>query len=890
MPLLPRVRTMINRVRVLPKALAHAEAGAVRQKIVGALRWRVRRLKVKTFKLKLRLTDKITGAKAGNITFWRANPAYDWSAVDARIQLLNETYPNAIAHFTEVSVATARNSEVLINLARSELTKETMRACLMNETLDEQSSVRQRMMRSQMTCAGFVIAATLLLPDKLSAEFAQKATEFCPAFSAHFRRMMDSGGTVISKRPKHDARRFMPHSKFRADRKHRLILAQSLKDVPTLSLLFSGAENVTVFILDDLYGRAEFSDKMEHAGSARVTVEHSRSRITRFSPDYHRVHEDTRVVAQTLTAALEQAGGAELTIRDPQGTELALADNLFFPCLQFAALEHLVNSDEFDHIVVAFGGQKTAKPGANKQFARLLSGIKKLATDPRVEMVCLSPDSQTLETLDVVLKILTSPPPPAPVVINPAKKQELAPAVAGLSGRNSTLAKGFASWPDTQHPRMMLATTQVAAYNRSSAAYSDSISAIANLRIAFLGGNLLSFTESLDAENGSEMVTAMPQRIHASLNPLHKWLVEFLGEQLKNIAPDYVSHVISGRVSDIARNGILAYLAHANLCHVWFARLEEANQLPEAVVLTPFRSPRVTAFAAVARHYNVPSVAIEPHGLNAAYCRYCKVTADYYGVVSRFFVQAAVDGFGMSADRCPVIGSPRLKGPEKYDMAAKTFAARAHLIDEFESDLVQDVPLISYFTQPTDWNQISEVWRIVLEATADLNCQLVLKTHPEETASRVAAYLSIAEELGVLDRVRMVETDAVSLIEASDLVLSGYSATVVEAALYRRPVFCVTNGDIEYPLNQHEIVGGKLLRSTPDLRNEIEAFLKDASPYHRAAETFLENEPQLTQGFEEHLSTLLKNIMSMPREESLRPSKERPQSLFIDGPHTTYKV
>ncbi len=888
MSLPAKARVMLNRARMLPKAFAQADAGTVKRRLVAPARRRARNLLVKSFRHTLNMTDRVLGAEAGNAMFWRVRDGHNWSNVNARLMQLYESQPAAIPNFTRHCYENATNPEVVINLARSALTKETMRDCLNAETLDGASDVRQRMARSQMTCAGFISAATLLLSDQKSAEFALKAKAFSPEFSALFRRMMDSSGAPITASARLDARRRLISSGFKTPKKKRLIIVQSEKSLPTLPLLFSGAENVTVFALDDLYGRANFSDRLAHSGPCHVDVEHCRTRITRFSAAYHKVHEDTRAAAVRLTGALAEAGGTDLTVDDPSGLSLALADQMFFPTLQFAAMQRLIDSDEFDHVVIALNGAKGIDPRINKKFVRLVSGVKRLAQDPRVELVCLSPSQQALTALDSFVKVLSAGLPAAPAP--GGENKPLAPAAEAFRKRSATIAQGFEGWPKTDLPRVLLATSQVAAYNKSSKAYSQALADVGNLRVAFLGGNLLSFTENMDDRITPDMIRLFPQRPDKGYSLLLLWLIDFLRDQLGTISTDYVAHVLSGSLPDVARNGILSYMAHSQLCDAWFARLDRAGELPKSVVLTPFRSVRVAAFAAVARRYGVPSIAIEPHGLNADYCRYCKVSADYYGVISHFFADAAVDGFGMTLDRCPIVGSPRLQGPKDYDVPAVTAEVRQRLKDEDKIDITGDRPVFSYFTQPSDWNQISEVWRIILKATEGIDCVLVLKTHPEETNSRVNAYLAIAEELNAMNRVRLVETDAVSLIEASDLVLSGYSATVVEAALYRRPVFCVTNGRVEYPLGQHEVIGGPLFRSTTALRKAIKSFLKDATPYQSTAADFLEREPQFLDGFEEHLKALVTKVMDLPPEQSLRSEEELPASLFLDGPHTVYKI
>jgi hypothetical protein len=874
---------------MLPKAFAQAPKGEIRRRITRELREKAALTRDIYKDDKLLLTDQKGNFVEGNRIFWNTTKVHTWATIDARLRQLHEAHKHeAIAHFTKLAYQHVKTADVLINLSRSALTKDVMRRCLAVETLDEGSDVRQRMMSSSMTSCGFIAAATILLSEEQSAAFAEKALQFTTAFSIHSQLVVDSCGMNFQNAPEDDIRGQLTRSGFRQPKEHRLVIVRSVSEVPNLSLLFSDAKKVTVFALDDLYGRADFTSNMHHAGQCDVSIEHSRSRITRFSAGYHRVHEDTRAISETLISQLKQACGNDFEVTDPKGATLALADYLFFPSLQFAALERLVQAKEFDHIVIALGGTTDVSSNQNSEFINLLSGIDSLAKDARLELLCMSLNKKVLITLDDNFARL------AAGAVTPTsghtRRRPLKPALAELTTQSMIASKKIRSWPEKDHPRVLLAVSQVAAYNRSSAAYAASLAETNNLKIAFLGGNLLSFTKSTDEIITPGMIVPLPQKPHGDFDSLLQWLVSFIRDNLNSMPQNYITHVISCRINDTARSGLLTYLVHCHLCDAWFSRMQSAGTLPKIVVLTPFRNVRVAAFAAIARRYDVPSIALEPHGLNAAYCRYIQVTADYYGVVSTFFAQAAVDGFGMSLVRSPVVGSPRLKAPDDYDMVAATDAIRKQLTADHDIIFDPDTLVFTYFTQPTDWDQISHVWEIILAATAAVKCKIILKTHPEETPSRVAAYLRVAEAMDASDRVFQVNSDAVSLIEASDLVLSGYSATVVEAALYRRPVFCVTNGEVDYPLNQHDVVGGPLFRTTESLRAEILAFIKDAGPYHAAAEAFLEQEPQLVEGFEKHLRSLVADVIAQPIETSLRAIDEVPETLFIDAPHTVYQV
>lgn len=284
-------------------------------------------------------------------------------------------------------------------------------------------------------------------------------------------------------------------------------------------------------------------------------------------------------------------------------------------------------------------------------------------------------------------------------------------------------------------------------------------------------------------------------------------------------------------------------------------------------------------------------MALEAHGLNASYCRYTQVGTDRYGVVSTYFRDEASRGFGIPSERVDVIGSPRLRAPADYDVVTRRTTARAAVAEASGVTFAGGDILVPFFTQPSNWHQISEVWKIILSSVRDLQgVRLLLQPHPEEGPARLSGYQAIAEELGMTDRVTTVDASAIEVIEAADLVLACYSATIVEAALYRKPVFAVKDGDGDYPLNQNEVVGAPMFRDAESLRQGISAFLADPAPFHKQAEDFLAREPQLITGPEPRLVEVVDAMLSRPASENLRPPEDLPKHLFIDGPHRVFDV
>lgn len=666
--------------------------------------------------------------------------------------------------------------------------------------------------------------------------------------------------------------------------KHRLILASSAVDAASLSLLFSDADAVTVMMDDDLYGRTRFPNAARHAPDCTVNIVHPRNRITRFSAAYHTVHEATRRAAEQLIAKLiAQSDGLITDVTQPY-LALGLADYLFFPCLKYAAFKDLLSDPQFDQVIIAVNGDKDD----DARFCQMLAPLLNLTTDTPATCVATTPNHKQPAAFQRLLDILKqkSHTPTRNVTNTPTLAQAQQDIAAPINRFLRTLRLDL----NTPKPYLLFATIQVAAYNNATAAYLAALKRKFEVEVAFMGGNLLSFAQALDDTVDPATVSAVPQKAITKCPRLIDWLEDFLRTNIDDITDPGIAHLIRHDSRNCAETGIGAPLFHAFLCTRWFGYLKTQNRLPRALVLTPLRSAYVAMFAGIARQFEVPSIALEPHGINANYCRYTKITADYYGVISSFFVQAAIRDFGIDADRCRVIGSPRLQAHPEHDISAAKAAARRTLTQQTAHRFEDTKQVLTFFSQPSDWTHMSKVWASVIAATQGLDCQVLLKLHPEENHNRLAAYCDVVAQMKATHRAHPIEAETGTLITASDLVLSTYSATVIEAALQRRPVFCVTVGDVDYPLNQHDVINAPLLRSTADLHAEISKFMADHSAYHANAGSFLEQEPQFTSGFAPPLIALLNDVIALPPEKALRSTHQLPSTLFLDGPHKVFQV
>jgi hypothetical protein len=144
--------------------------------------------------------------------------------------------------------------------------------------------------------------------------------------------------------------------------------------------------------------------------------------------------------------------------------------------------------------------------------------------------------------------------------------------------------------------------------------------------------------------------------------------------------------------------------------------------------------------------------------------------------------------------------------------------------------------------------------------------------------------------MGLSDRVQSVKAAPPTLIEAADLVLACYSATMVEAALAGRPVISVINKGGRYPMEQHKVVGAPQYQDEAELSAALGEFGADPGRSIARLERFLEDNPQFVTGPEPHLVAAIEALVASDPEKVLRPATDLPPRLFIEGPYRVYDV
>lgn len=887
-----RIERALRVGRLLPRVARSIPRETVQRRIAAPLAARARNALRFALVRQTRIVDMLFGRRTGNAFFWRSPTIpKTWDHVERRMFALGSRDPAAIDDFVRLALAASDDFVVITNLARSSVTRAAMTGLIGGIDLAEGSAMARRIGASHALAAAIVGAGTLLLAPDEAQRLAARVRELVPGLTEGYFALVDSLGARPASPPSSVMQRCLPGTGFRTGCRHRLIIAGGLEDQQSISLLFAGADRVTLYPMNDLYGKADFAGVDLHGPGDNVSVEHARSRITRFSADYHRLHAETRAAAERTVARLVDAD-AEAAILSPEGrpfAELALADHLFFPALMVAAVRKLLEDEDFDHIVLALVGRKS-----DGDLVPLLAGLDELTRDRRVEVVSIARTAGDRGAFTAQLTQLLrrgrgengsrywGPP--------------LAVASEDFDAACAAKMPDPPEWGVDGRPRVLLVSAPSRAYDTSSAAYRAALGRRYDTRTAFIGKSVvpLLIADADAASPASGGLFAIPIEMNRLTERPFLATRLWLGGLVRDVAAEFegtiTGHLMRVRREQVVRNGLLSFLVFYRRSALWFARMEAAGLLPGIVVLTPYRDPYVAAMTAIARARGVPSLAVEPHGLNATYCRYNMIHADHYGVITTFFRDEAAADFGIPEERCHVIGSPRLTAVADYDLAQRTAQARNAATRDHGIRFAEGAMQLVFFSQPSTWAEISAVWRILIEASAGTGAMILLKTHPEETPTRVAEYLAIAQELGAADRVTLWPGNAREAMECADLVLSAYSATVVEAATFRRPVICIANGDIDYPLDQHRVIGAPLVRDAATLAEALRAFIADPAPMRARAAGFLQREHHLVEGIEVGLARAVDGILAMPPEMALRSPQDLPESAFLKGPHRVYAV
>lgn len=842
---------------------------------------------------RVRFLDNRLGLEQGNNYFWKTRLARHWSQIEARLFLLdNSKSPELIESFVQGALLHSIGAPVMMMLARSGITRGALANHLRDPAMAERLAARLR--QQPNFASGVIAAAAFLLNDEelaaLSDRFIRAGLRLTPQHSL----FMDSFATVPAARSTLLSGT-VARAPSRNPARHRLIIADALRDPTRLSLLFTGADKVSLFSPANLYGRMTFSDSSRaHARPLELLITHPRSRATRFSKVYHDLHDETRQVAEDIVGELDRETGDWLDEVKPY-LALHVADALFFQSLPIVGLQELLADDDIDQVMIACGDQSEAL------FFEFISQIDGLANDPRVEFVSLgtSETARSRFSKNLDLAFDSSGPGPRTLAARIRPLPVLVEEMRSTAERNAAI---FRTWPVRQEGtsqaqgerlRVLLLTVPFPTYNASTVAYADILLRHFDTIIGVVGRNAGTLFKSapdllVPSPARVQMLPTLAKPSFPALNDSVRQVLERVADRYQQAGDCQVTtRLLERQGRTLAYQTVVSGLYHWELLVQWFERMQAAEQLPDALVVTPLRPALVGMAAAAARRFGVPSLAVEPHIINAEYCRYTRVMTDRYGTVSRYLGNLAQNGFSVPAERIDIIGSPRLlaKPPVPPD------AARQSLEKDGYASFPAGRLTVAFFSQPSRWEQISEVWRMILKAMAPhADLQILLKVHPEEGDLRIANYLAISEAMGLSERVQSLSAPTSMVIEASDLVLSCYSTTLVEAALAGRPVASVVNPGTRYPIDQHEVVGAPQYCDVESLSNAFRELRRDPAAGASRIACFIEQNPQFVTGPEPNLVSAISTMAAVGRTPELRPAADLPPRLFIEGPYRIYDI
>lgn len=830
----------------------------------------------------VRAVEIVFGAKAANAVFWRMwSSVNGWRNTERRLTQLALRAPETVDGFVEEGFRRGFDVTVLNGFVWNRHSRAKLAQLLAEPGLMDDPGMQKRVSGSQRYAAVLVTSAARLLDEAEARRIATRVYSLQPALTDVYFALIDSAGTRLAQPPTDPDFRGILQSGFRTKCAHRLIITDDHAQPESIVSLFHNAERVTLIALSDTFGKADFAPFMAGTGVKELIVEHIRSRATRFSHDYIVSHRQSRDVALAIGARLRAVPG----LAEPSDIgviEVAVADLLHFQSLRIRAVELLLADTSFDHIVIA-----TDKHDGQSPFIQGFAGVAGLASDPRVEVISISDALDQRARFGQCLASIVKPVPPVSATLDWAPP--LPRLLADLESA-AQQAAGLFPMPDglPTKPVVQMFTTSNTAYNASTVGYAAALAKDYKVTIVHAGANALELEDQV-AANGAAIEVLPVSTNFATARMLNRWLQTVMLDEQSILPVDPASYALRINVPRIA-SAIHAQLILGRSLTFWYQQLAKAKALPDIVIVAPQRAPQVMAIIPVARRNQVPSLTLEAHGLNANYSRYLNIGTDYYGVIAEQFRASASADFKIEPARTAIVGTPRIVAPKDHDPAAAQAIARKKMTAENRIDFDAFSGTVSFFCQPSAWEHMEKIVGLLIRAAERLDLQLLLKAHPEEAPSRVAAYRALAKAMGAQNRMRIVNVPPQVLVAASDVVLTAYSAAALDAAIQQVPVVCLTSGDVDYPVDQHSIVGAPLVRNLEDLTETLRALRVDPEAARKRAGAFLTTSPQFVSGPAPHLMRFVQEILATPAEDRLRPADSLPDSYFLAEPHPVFPV
>lgn len=691
--------------------------------------------------------------------------------------------------------------------------------------------------------------------------------------------------------------------------KNRLLIMDEKLAPAAIRSLASGAEKVTLLQYKDLYGRIDLAEIQAEIPECEITIEHGRSRVDRFHQRYYDIHMKTLEAAEAFSKSFImkvpwvaqnvpdlEAFGRDLT--------LELSDKLFFKTLRLEGIYQAAIDPSFDSVVVSFGN--------SFELFRFFYSTPALWTDSRIKGCCRSQKIQTVtkypnRIADMQRRAAVgSRDPILAVLVELEERRDSVEASAPPTkvGEYLLLADGTDTGTtkkrSSERNSIAFVANDSRPYLQTSLQLAMHLHSRFNVDILLTQGNPAKVQQSLDklpqvADLTAEGGVQKPRVHKVAAPPPDKTTTSLFSDVFLLAIAESAANFFTVHAEDLTvrvaldamlSDGLpLATLQTMGNTRRVAAHLKEQSY--SAIAISPIRTANNAMFATIARSLGVPSIAVEPHFLNAAYCRYGTVSSDYAAIYSDYFAQEYDRFFGIPKDRCYAIGSPRVLQPEGYDPIASRKAARSR-IGLHEGD----PPVVAFPTQPMPREYILAVWRMIIRATKTLDrpVRVILKTHPEEGPGHVARYRQVILEEDASTFCFVADVDIKDLLIASEFVLNCYSTTAIEAAVLERNVAIVGLDSVDYPMPWHEILGVPRCNNAKCIAEAISDALQPGSEASLWTKRFKEKNPTFfdnsTFG---RLADAIEDIIAKgPR--NIRRNDELPSSLFVTAPFREYLV
>ncbi|WP_196220480.1 hypothetical protein, partial [Roseibium denhamense] len=546
---------------------------------------------------------------------------------------------------------------------------------------------------------------------------------------------------------------------------HRLVIIDG--DVPPTAIynIARGAKKLTLIKYGDLYGkfdidaiRALISDEIE------INVEHARSRAGRFERRYHDLHLETYDCAKSVISTfIENSSRLNRVINLDQETEqslvLQISDNLFYKALRLNAIFTAVEDKSFDSVVVSFG--------SSFELYRALYSRAEMINDRRIVCGCWSSNVSIRSKFEGRIANIhhlavkerlhwhtyqnwEEPSIPDTNLLLPVSRY-LSDVSTGISYRSSRKGKA--------EKRLAFVVSANSAYLRGAVEVALQLQKAYSVDIIWTHGSRSKLSNEIEKQSTSLLSIAKdenepwghlatpPDVIDHNVlkapaeigNDFKRYFLGVIKSKIEDMYADAdIDHVVKTAL-DCELSNTLSFDVLRNLVRRCAAdKLLRAEQY-DALILCPPREPRNALFTGSARQMKIPSISLETHCLNAAYCRYGSISSDFAIVSTEYFRREYEENFGICADRAFAVGSPRLHRPKNYASNEARKRARGKINAELSFG---DAPTVLLPTQPLPRKIQKELFKTLVKTIREVgqDIKLIVKIHPEENESDASIY------------------------------------------------------------------------------------------------------------------------------------------------------